>query len=209
MQSQTSKIVLAVVITAVVAGGGVYFWQNKDVGQNKIEEPVAKLAEQAVQKPDVKDLFESAKESKNEFVYLVVAPKLNDEWRMVMKNMLVNFSFKYKSFPWGQLRYDESNLTDTDGDPGENGLPGFLSYKFCAGAYYCDMEKGAGMGFHITFWNAKYAQRSKNPDFYLRDGEKFLKETDRYVVTYKPFSDSSSINVDGEVENLIGSLEIY
>ncbi len=28
MQSNTSKIVLAVIITAIVVGGGVYYWQN-------------------------------------------------------------------------------------------------------------------------------------------------------------------------------------
>lgn len=45
MQSQASKIVIAIVVTGLVVGTGVYFWQNNQSGQSAqtvVEKPVQK-----------------------------------------------------------------------------------------------------------------------------------------------------------------------
>ncbi|HCA67554.1 MAG TPA: hypothetical protein DEP11_04900 [Candidatus Jacksonbacteria bacterium] len=42
MQTQTYKIILAVIITAIIAGGGVYFWQGMATTKTQNTEPVIK-----------------------------------------------------------------------------------------------------------------------------------------------------------------------
>lgn len=221
MQSQASKILFSVILTAVIVGGGVYFWQHQEAAQ--ITTPVAtvKDSEQLNIKPVTQeststDLFELAKNTKDEFTYLVSAPKLTGDWKMTINNnsgdYVLRFSLKYKYSPWGELRYTKADLTATDGAPPVNGLSGVASYSFCAGQYYCDETNHKGMGFDLTFWNAKFIGRSADPKFYLKDGETFLKETDKYIVTYKPFTGSTAnqqVKVDQEVSDLVSSFEIY
>jgi len=221
MESQTSKTLFAVILTSVIVGGGVYFWQHQETAQVTTPVATVKDSEQlsikpATQEPTSTDLFESAKYTKDEFTYLVTAPKLTGDWKMTINNnfedYLLRFSLKYKYSPWGELRYTKTDLTATDGAPPVNGLSGVTSYGFCAGEYYCDETNHKGMGFDLTFWNAKFIGRSADPKFYLNDGETFLKETDKYIVTYKPFTGSPAnqqAKIDQEISTLLSSFEIY
>lgn len=217
MRSQIPKFVLVIAITVLVVGGGVYFWQNQKLievvnsvnSQSSVQAPV-------VQQPISSDVFEIAKKSDDEFMYLVSAPKIGDDWRMLVSNtftdFVLRFSLKYKFSPWGEMSYKKYDLTATDGAPPLNGLSGYSHYVFCAGNYYCDAEKRSGMGFELTFWNAKFIGRVADPKFYAKNGEIFLKETDQYIVTYKPFSDSvatQKAHIETEVATLIQTLEVY
>ncbi len=224
MQPQVSKIILAVLITAVVVGSSVYYWQNQNSTQINNYSSVAKNSEQAsstsvVQGAISTDLFDLAKNSKNEFTYLVSAPKLDGDVKMLLKNNYrgydISFSFTYSLNPWGSLRYVKHDLSASDGASFED-LPAINSYSFCAAGYSCDEQEHKGMGFDMTFWNAKFNGRSEDPKFYLGNGETFLRETDKYIVTYKPFifkpfygDNRDQDNVNKEVEKIVNSIEVY
>lgn len=215
MKSQI-QVVLAVIVTAVVVGGGVYTWQQKEMAQ--FNKPVTQSTETKITKPDSKltDLFDQAKNTKNEFAYLVTAEKLDGNWKMMVNNNhpdldLEKFSLEYKSSPWGNLRYQTTDLTATDGG-GPKDFQSTVIYYFCAGNYYCDEDEMKGMGFELRFWNAKFEGRAADPEFYLKDGGMFLKENEDYIVTYKPFKDSTNKEdpkISDAVGNLMKSFELY
>lgn len=226
MQSQGSKIALAIVLTAIVVGGvvggGVYYWQNKAVVQGvtptaTVNQPQQAASESATKAPPPQNLFELAKNTDDEFTYLISAPKLTGDWKMTVnhnfKSYVQRFAFTYKYSPWGEMRYFSTDLTATDG-AGLNELPGVTSYSFCASQYACDEIKHQGMGFDLTFWNAKFLGRAKDPKFYLKGGEIFLKETDTSIVTYKPFtykplSYPPQSDIEKEAAKLMSSFELY
>ncbi|PIQ79072.1 hypothetical protein COV81_03250 [Candidatus Peregrinibacteria bacterium CG11_big_fil_rev_8_21_14_0_20_41_10] len=196
------KLILAVVITAVIASGGVYIWQQNqtlDVQQTEV------VAEPTV----VPSLLETAKNSKDDFIFLVSAPKFDSDWQLLLSNgTLGRLTFNFKLTPWGQMRYKVVDLTATGGGVPENGLAGQVAYEFCAGQYYCNLEKNDGMGFTVTLWNAKFIGRADNPEFYLQTGQKLLAETANSIITYKPFtSDNVQAKVNEEVDKLIGTFE--
>jgi|GEM_PF-6763441 len=208
MKSLLKIVFHLVVISAIVAGGIFYYFQYKE---NTLL--IASLKKQIQDQKSVStDLFDLTKTTKDEFTYLVSAPKVNGDWKMIVNDsFIVPFSFTYKFSPWSQMRYAVSDLTATDGPVPAHGFKGLVSYAFCAGNYYCNEEKREGMGFNLTFWDAKYINREKEPNFYIENGEKLLKETDKYIVTYKPFSSSFSPdpNIDKEITKLMSSFEIY
>jgi hypothetical protein len=204
------KIVLAVIITAVVVGGGVYYWQQN-------EAPTTPT-------PVSTDLFDMAKNSTNEFTYLVSAPKVDGDWKMILNDSyLGKFSLEY-NYPWNELRYKSQDFKQV-GMPGEGftmkAIPGVKSYLFCAGMYYCDEYQRTGMGFELKFWDAEYLGREDNPQFYLEDGDILIKETDKYIITYKPFYKLDPVsghadiefgaedNVRKEVEEVVSTFKFY
>lgn len=151
------------------------------------------------------EISELVKQSANDFTFLVSAPKWNGEWTVVLNNPINNhgFSFQYpRSSPWEQIRYQFSDLTATDGARSFAALKAIGQYRFCAGEYYCDDQKRDGMGFTLTIWNASYEGKDKKPEFYLEEGNILLTQTDKYIITYKPFS-STDTKVKTEVESLM------
>lgn len=204
MQSSTSKLIIAVVITAILVGSGVYLWQHPT---SRSGSPVVQPSSSASP-----SLFDSAKNTKDEFTYLVSAPTLGGDWKMTLNNnfedFVLRFSLTYKFSPWGAMAYKSTDLTATDASS-PSSLPGVVSYSFCASQYYCDEINRKGMGFELTFWNATFSGRETDPTFYLERGDTFLKETDKYIVTYKAFSNSPQATIDKEVSNLLKSFELY
>lgn len=221
MKSQVLKYFLAIILSAGIAGGGVYYWQQNEGEEVKTVE--AKDSEEKSTKEESKevketpnqtsasDLFELVKGTKDEFSFLVSHPKSGGDWKVIVNNNFENlpmrFAFTYKSnSPWGEIRYKKSDLTASDGASFTD-LQGVASYEFCAGEYYCDDIKREGMGFELTFWNNKYSGKTKDPKFYLKNGDILFKETDNYIITYKPFAKAT--DVDKEVANIMSTFEIF
>ncbi|MCX6734813.1 MAG: hypothetical protein NTZ25_02775 [Candidatus Peregrinibacteria bacterium] len=223
MKSQILKYLLVIILSAGIAGGGVYYWQQSE-GKKGEDNKEAKTTEEKLLKEEVKepakevtkespasDLFELAKTTKDEFTYIVSSSKLNGDWKVVVnnnfKNLPMRFSFKYQGIsPWGEIRYIKSDLTASDGAAFTD-LQGISSYRFCAGNYYCDDTKNEGMGFNLTFWNSKFKGKVADPKFYLKNGGTLFKETDNYIITYKPFTGDK--NVEKEVANIMSTFEIF
>lgn len=213
MKSQVLKYLLAIILSAGIAGGGVYYWQQSEIkNREEAKEPVKEVAKEIAKEVPATNLFELTKTTKDEFTYLVSAPKIGGEWKVVFNNnfesLPIRFSFKYDvSAPWADLRYAKSDLTASDGGATLNDLQGITGFRFCAGNYYCDEQKYEGMGFDLTFWNAKYKGRKEDPKFYSKNGDILFKETDNYIITYKPFKGAN--NVEKEVANLMSTFEIF
>lgn len=210
MQSQVLKYLLAIILSAGIAGGGVYYWQQSEV-EGIEEKPEKEVIKEVTKESPASDLFELAKTTKDEFAYVVSSSKLNGDWKVVVNNnfesLPMRFSFKYQGIsPWGEIRYTKSDLTSSDG-AAFNELQGISSYDFCAGNYHCDDTKNEGMGFNLTFWNAEYKGKATDPKFYLKDGETLFKETDKYIITYKPFTGAK--DVEKEVANIMSTFEIF
>ena len=108
MQSQASKIVLAVIITAVVVGGGTYHWQTQKTTKSIISETsesdFALSIEQEPLGPSV--------------------VKLRDTY-----NEGAGFSIRFPS-SWGLVSVKKHNLTDSGGVATE--LPQRASYTFAS-----------------------------------------------------------------------------
>jgi hypothetical protein len=204
-----AKFIITVVVTALLAGGGVYYWQRP---VEPVNAPVEDISDtEYVEETEVIDLVDLAAGSDNDFVYLISAESLNSDWKMVLKNSFIGtFTLDYKFSPWGAMRYIAIDLSAHDGNPGPHGLSGKVAYHFCAGQYYCSLSEKDGMGFTLTFWDAKYTGRSDDPEFYAKNGDILLMETDENIVTYKPFKDSSNNQeVSGRVEDLLTTFELH
>lgn len=224
MQSQMLKILLAIILSAGIAGGGVYYWQQgefkngEEVKEVKTVEDKTSKVEEKTEKEIVKEftstgLYELAKATKDNFTFLVSHPNSDSNWKVLVSNnfedMPMRFSFNYKSAsPWREIRYNKTDLTASDGASLED-LQGITGYRFCAGEYYCDSLKHEGMGFDLTFWNGKYKGKTADPKFYLKNGDILFKETDNFIITYKPFTNSSQAEVDKEVANLMSTFETF
>lgn len=151
------KLILAVVITAVIASGGVYIWQQNqtlDVQQTEV------VAEPTV----VPSLLETAKNSKDDFIFLVSAPKFDSDWQLLLSNgTLGRLTFNFKLTPWGQMRYKVVDLTATGGGVPENGLAGQVAYEFCAGQYYCNLEKKRWYGLYGNIMERQIHRPRRQP----------------------------------------------
>jgi len=171
------KLFLSFLVGVVLAASGMFaYFKYFDASQPEVVEPAQV------------DLFEAAKNTSDSFTYLVSSPNV-DDWKIILKDSFIGaftFQSKFADY-WTDMRYASADLTATDGASFEQ-LRGLVSYDFCASQYYCDEQKHEGMGFNLTFWNAKYSGLAENPDFYLEDGNVFIKQTDEYIATYKPFT---------------------
>lgn len=203
-----SKGLVTILITTIVVGGGVYFWQNQPVDTQQLsqENTLEFVSEdaQAVNRPtENNDVVEVAKNSSAEFLYLVSSPSYK-ETTAVLKDYLLSFSLKYPYNEWRQLYFFSSDLTASGGG-NSNRFDGLVTYDFCAGSYFCDMTEKKGRGFQLKVWNATYPDRDENPDFYSEDGEIMVVETDDIIVTYKPYDEQ---NIAEAAAKLFESFEL-
>jgi hypothetical protein len=186
-----SKNLLTILITAIVVGGGVYIWQNQPINtqqqilqdaQPKVINDVAPVVAPASGNTDIAEI---AKTSNSDFLYLVSSPSLKNT-QMVLKDFYGTFSFEYPWNEWREMYFVPSDLTASGGgDP--NRFDEFYKYNFCAGSSYCDMTKQEGRGFEMQIWNANYPGRKDDPNFFTKSGEILVKETDKIIITYKPY----------------------
>ena len=183
-----SKSILTVVITAILVGGGVYFWQNQTYsGQQLPKSNSPEAVSQEIPKvtsPEI-SVVETAKKSESKFLYLVSSPSL-EKTQVILKDFYGNFSFEYPWNEWREMYFSTSDLTASGGGDG-NRFSEFYTYDFCAGSYGCDMTKQEGRGFEMQIWNATYPGRKDDPNFFKKNGEVFVKETDKIIITYKPY----------------------
>jgi len=173
------KSFLTILITGVIVGGGVYFWQNQSHNMQQFSQEVCMPVQTG-------DIIETAKISGGDFLYLVSSSSSKDT-TAVLRDSLLSFSLKYLYNEWGSLYFLKTDLTASDGAVDPNYFDGFAIYDFCAGSSFCDMAKEDGQGFQLKVWNANYSGRDKNPNFYTKDGETLVIETDNIIVTYKPY----------------------
>lgn len=189
-----------VIITALLSGGSVYVWQNNN----------QKLDDGTVDKAQTTDLFEAVKNSTDPFTYLISKPVIGENFKAIINDsQLFRFAFEYNDRPWYHLSFASDEYGGTDGDPGPHGLPWFRKYEFCA-TFNCDLQKMEGMGFELTFWDPQYTGGVGDPEFYLHydkflTGDILVLETDDYIVTYRPFKDADS----EELEKLFQNFTLY
>ncbi len=222
-----SKNILTILLTAIIAGGGVYFFVKnnqpiptptivqKEVDIDKIKEGIKKELmdemkknEKEVAQPSItKDIVEIAKASNNKFLYLVSSPSLSST-KVILKDFYGTFSFKYPWNEWRELHFTNSDLTGSSGGD-TNRFDQLLAYNFCAGSLGCDMSKKEGKGFEIQIWNATYPGKTDNPNFFKNNGEILVKETEKIIITYKPYKDSyNGQGVTEAVDKLFESFEL-
>lgn len=192
MKVQTKKIVLAVLVTAFISGGGVYLWQKQS--NNRSAENVAEI----LKKSENKDF---------EFSYLVSSPSLK-ETNLVLRDYFVDFSLQYPWNDWRQMNFITTDLTASDGGFKLEDATGLQTFDFCAGSYFCDPDKKEGKGFQIQIWNANYAGRKADPNFFKKKGEVLVKETDKVIITYTPYKGGQGWDVSKDVARLFESFEI-
>ncbi len=181
-----SKSLLTILVTAVIAGGGVYLWQSQENEAQQQLPPETTVTEEKVNdSPQTIDIVELAKNSDSSFLYLVSSPNWK-ETSAILKAGDQKFAFTYAYNDWRMLNFTQLDSTATDG-PGAsyNDLEQLAIYDFCQSA--CDRENRKGKGFQLTIWNANYSGRGENPDFYQRNGEFFVTESSDFIVTYKPY----------------------
>ncbi len=203
-----SKSLLTILITAIIVGGGVYFWQNQpsdthQLPQESQQEAVSEETQEISTPTQESNVVEVAKNSDTEFIYLVSSPSYENT-TVILKDYLVSFSLEYPYNEWRQLYFSETDLTASDGGE-SNRFEGLVTYDFCSGLYFCDMNEKEGRGFQLKVWNATYPGRDENPDFYSEDGETMVVETDDIIVTYKPYNGQ---NVAEDAAKLFESFEL-
>lgn len=116
MQSQTSKILLSILITAVLVGGGVYYWQNQTTTL-EAPEALGPINNNSSKKEDLREYSGS----KYSFTYpqdYVVTPERNDFKALTIKkteNARLEI-FQMKDFGDRPLGFDGTETqADIDG----------------------------------------------------------------------------------------------
>lgn len=125
-----------------------------------------------------------AQKKENDFTYLVVASKYNENWKLFLHDFDTSFSFQYSG--WGMMRIMKDDLSATDADVTPDEIKAFVGYRFC-GEIYCDEATAQGYGFDLIGYNAQYDSRSQDP-YFTADGGTYVGENAKYVYVYKPFS---------------------
>lgn len=204
------KTILTIIITAIIAGGGVYIWQNNS---NNTKTPLSENKTKSVTtnetvKATETNIVDVAKKSKDKFLYLVSSPSLA-KTQMLLKDYFVDFSFEYTWGDWGEIYYKNTDLTASGG--GGGGIERFDElgrYDFCAGGYFCDMKKQEGKGFQMQIWNANYSGAKKDPNFFQKSGEKLVKKTDKIIITYKSYKGGKGFDIPKDVAKLFESFKV-
>lgn len=181
-----SKSLLTIVITALITGGGVYLWQNQnsELPQQLSTETII-TEEKASDSSQTTDIVELAKNSSSSFLYLVSSPN-NKETSVVLKDGNKKFAFTYPYNDWRKLNFAQPiDPTATDGAGGLFEPEQWAIYEFCQDT--CDRETQKGKGFQMIVWNANYPGRNNNPNFYQKNGEFFVTESNDFIITYKPY----------------------
>ena len=157
-------------------------------------------------KAEEANVFDVAKKSKNQFLYVVSSPSLT-KTQMLLKGGFVDFSLEYNWGDWGQMYYVDTDLTASGGAPFDS-FDMLNTYDFCAGGYFCDIDKKEGKGFQMQIWSAKYSGAKKDPNFFQKNGETLVKKTDKFIITYKSYKGGKGFDIPKYVAKLFESFKI-